>query len=124
MEERISKRLHVSGLTPSITPADLSERFGKFGTVKALDGFGLLDGLGAPRRFGYVTLETTKPQLARCTSHTRLLHTGCLVTSDGGPPIGMNLLSGSTWKGAKLRIGAAKPDFRERYVIRRSASLP
>lgn len=27
----------------------------------------------------------------------------------------MNLLSGSTWKGAKLRIGEAKPDFRERY---------
>ena len=26
----------------------------------------------------------------------------------------MNLLSGSTWKGAKLRIGEAKPDFRER----------
>lgn len=28
--------------------------------------------------------------------------------------IGMNVLSGSTWKGAKLRIGEAKPDFRER----------
>jgi hypothetical protein len=28
--------------------------------------------------------------------------------------LGMNLLSGSTWKGAKLRIGEAKPDFRER----------
>ena len=26
----------------------------------------------------------------------------------------MNLLSGSTWKGAKLRFGEAKPDFRER----------
>jgi hypothetical protein len=30
--------------------------------------------------------------------------------------IGMNVLSGSTWKGAKLRIGEAKPDFRERYA--------
>jgi len=28
--------------------------------------------------------------------------------------VGMNLLSGSTWKGAKLRFGEAKPDFRER----------
>jgi hypothetical protein len=27
---------------------------------------------------------------------------------------GTNPLSGSTWKGAKLRIGEAKPDFRER----------
>jgi hypothetical protein len=26
----------------------------------------------------------------------------------------MNLLSGSTWKGAKLRFGEAKPDFKER----------
>ena len=30
---------------------------------------------------------------------------------------GMNLLSGVTWKGAKLRLGEAKPDYRERYVI-------
>ena len=29
----------------------------------------------------------------------------------------MTVLSGSTWKGAKLRIGEAKPDFKERYVI-------
>ena len=28
----------------------------------------------------------------------------------------MNLLSGSTWKGAKLRFGEAKPDFKERYI--------
>ena len=27
---------------------------------------------------------------------------------------GMNLLSGVTWKGAKLRLGEAKLDFRER----------
>ncbi len=29
----------------------------------------------------------------------------------------MNLLSGVTWKGAKLRLGEAKFDYRERYVI-------
>lgn len=29
----------------------------------------------------------------------------------------MNLLSGVTWKGARLRIGEAKPDFRERCVL-------
>lgn len=28
----------------------------------------------------------------------------------------MNLLSGVTWKGVKLRIGEAKPDFHERCV--------
>lgn len=66
-DEVIVKRLHVSGLTPALTPADLSQRFGSFGTVKALDGFGSLDGLGRPRKFGYVTLETTKTKLARCS---------------------------------------------------------
>ena len=94
-EELITKRLHVSGLTPAISPADLSQKLGSFGAVKALDGFGALDVLGRPRPFGYVTIETTRPKLARC----------------------MNLLSGVTWKGTKLRIGEAKPDFRERCVF-------
>lgn len=66
-EELITKRLHVSGLTPAITPADLSQKLGAFGSVRALDGFGALDALGQPRKFGYVTLETTKAKLARCT---------------------------------------------------------
>ena len=29
---------------------------------------------------------------------------------------GLSALSGSVWKGTKLRIGEAKPDFRERCV--------
>lgn len=66
-EEIITKRLHVSGLTPAITVADLSQKLGSFGSVKALDGFGNLDALGQPRKYGYVTIETTMPKLARCT---------------------------------------------------------
>jgi hypothetical protein len=27
------------------------------------------------------------------------------------------VLSGSTWKGSKLRVGEAKPDFQERYGL-------
>ena len=65
-EDVITKRLHISGLTPSITQADLSQRLGSFGTLKALDGFGKLDSLGQPRKYGYATIETTKPKLARC----------------------------------------------------------
>ena len=34
----------------------------------------------------------------------------------------MNLLSGVTWKGAKLRIGEAKANFRERYVFEHEAT--
>ncbi|EJC99650.1 uncharacterized protein FOMMEDRAFT_160076 [Fomitiporia mediterranea MF3/22] len=90
----VTKRLHVSGLTPQITADDLKKRFSSFGSVKALDGLGKLDALGQNRPFAYVTLETTKTQFAKC----------------------LNLLSGTTWKGAKLRIGEAKPDFKERII--------
>ncbi|KEP47416.1 RNA recognition motif protein [Rhizoctonia solani 123E] len=86
-------RLHISGLTPSISASDLKQRFSTFGDVKDVDGVGKLDGVGRPRKFAYLTLETTQPKLARC----------------------MNLLSGSTWKGAKLRIGEAKPDYKARH---------
>ncbi|KAK0457713.1 uncharacterized protein EV420DRAFT_1271268 [Desarmillaria tabescens] len=99
--ETITKRLHISGLTPSLSPADLSKRLSTFGTVKALDGFDILDGVGQPRKFGYATLEATPAQLAKCD-------------------LGLNVLSGSTWKGAKLRIGDAKPDFAQRIEKERA----
>ncbi|KAH7326820.1 hypothetical protein B0J17DRAFT_680790 [Rhizoctonia solani] len=86
-------RLHISGLTPSISESDLKQRFSTFGQVQNVDGVGKLDGVGRPRKFAYLTLETTQPKLSRC----------------------MNLLSGSTWKGAKLRIGEAKPDYKARH---------
>ncbi|EGN96949.1 hypothetical protein SERLA73DRAFT_170295 [Serpula lacrymans var. lacrymans S7.3] len=98
--EPVTKRLHVSGLTPAITQDDISRRLSGFGTVKSLDGFGKVDGVGMPRKFGYVTLESTKGQLAKC----------------------LNVLSGSTWKGTKLRIGEAKPDYHERLEAERSES--
>ena len=68
--ELISKRLHISGLTPAISFDDLSRRLGSFGSVTAVDGLGKLDALGQPRKFAYATLQTTKPQLSRCTSST------------------------------------------------------
>lgn len=46
-------RLHVGGLTPSITSADLEGRFSTFGKVLAVEGAGDLDANGAyqtPRR--------------------------------------------------------------------------
>ncbi|KAG9079244.1 hypothetical protein FS749_008679 [Ceratobasidium sp. UAMH 11750] len=94
--------LHISGLTPSITQNDLKQRFGTFGEVREVHGVGKLDGLGQPRKFAYVTLESTQAKLARC----------------------MNLLSGSTWKGAKLRIGEAKPDYRARHQLETNPPPP
>ena len=62
----ITKRLHISGLTPNITASDISTRFSSFGTVKALDGLGKLDGNGQPRKFAYLTLEGSKEKVTRC----------------------------------------------------------
>jgi hypothetical protein len=62
----VRKRLHVAGLTPSVSTSDLSQRLGTFGTVIAVDGIGALDGLGRPRPFAYVTIEAKSSQLARC----------------------------------------------------------
>jgi hypothetical protein len=67
-EELITKRLHISGLTPALTASDISERLSSFGTVKAADGFGLLNGVGKQRKFGYITIETTPSKFAKCTS--------------------------------------------------------
>ena len=66
MTEPLTKRLHISGLTPQISERDLKDRFSSFGTVKALDGYGKLDGNGEPRPYVYLTLESTKGQLAKC----------------------------------------------------------
>ena len=107
----IAKGLHISGLTPSISVADLSRRLSAFANVKELDGFGKLDTLGQPRKFGCVTLEGTKGQLAKCeyyTSCERLLSNVLME--------GINVWSGSIWKGTKLRVGYAKPDYQERSV--------
>ncbi|VDB94248.1 unnamed protein product [Peniophora sp. CBMAI 1063] len=99
-DEPVTKRLHISGLTPAITAADLTRRLGSYGAVTALDGLGKRDALGKERPYAYATLETTKGKLAKC----------------------MNVLSGSVWKGAKLRVGEAKPDFRERITAENSAA--
>ncbi|KAF8552594.1 hypothetical protein OG21DRAFT_1498321, partial [Imleria badia] len=93
-EPLLTKRLHISGITPAITPADLERRLSSFGKVKAMDGFGARNALGDPRKFGFVTMEIGPKELAKC----------------------LNVLSGSTWKGAKLRIGEAKPNFQERLA--------
>jgi hypothetical protein len=63
----VRKRLHIAGLTPSVSASDLSQRLGTFGKVITVDGVGALDGLGQPRPFAYVTIEAKTSQLARCT---------------------------------------------------------
>ncbi|KAI6141320.1 hypothetical protein BKA82DRAFT_4204910 [Pisolithus tinctorius] len=102
MAEVVTKRLHISGLTPSIGPSDIHRRLSAFGSVTSLDGFGKLDALGDPRPFAYATLEGKEKDITKC----------------------MNVLSGSTWKGTKLRIGEAKPDYHQRIAHVNSLSPP
>ncbi|TEB22073.1 hypothetical protein FA13DRAFT_1523424 [Coprinellus micaceus] len=61
---------------------------------------GKVDAVGRPRSFAYVTLNTNVGKLSRC----------------------MNVLSGSTWKGAKIRIAEAKPDYQERLRAERETA--
>mgnify|MGYP002718950791 FL=1 len=49
-------RLHISGLTPQITPADLKERFQRFGDVQTVDAVGP-DALGTPNTFSCLKKE-------------------------------------------------------------------
>ena len=63
----VRKRLHVAGLTPAVSASDLSQRLGTFGTVVAVDGIGVLDGVGRPRPFAYATIEAKNSRLVRCT---------------------------------------------------------
>ena len=124
MNEGITKRLHISGLTSHISRDDLVKRFSSFGTVKALDGLGKLDANGDLRPYAYVTIESTKGQLAKC--EPSLLHSLFLFRPRDcthNRHLGLNLLSGTTWKGARLRIGEAKPDYGERYVRLLSFSI-
>lgn len=87
-------RLHISGLTPSISAQDIASKLSSFGKVQTVDGFGARDGNGDPRKFAYVTLEAQPAQVSKCVS----------------------ALSGTTWKGARLRLAPAKPDFTARWA--------
>lgn len=100
----ITKRLHISGLTSQFNRAALSERLSSFGTVLDLEGSddSYVNAVGERRPYAFVTLRTTPQQLAKC----------------------MNTLSGAVWKGAKLRVGEAKPPWHERLAAERTKHTP
>ncbi|KAJ7097241.1 hypothetical protein B0H15DRAFT_825281, partial [Mycena belliarum] len=101
----ITKRLHIS-FTPSIpsnSPEELAKaltaHFGRFGTVKSVDGLGGLDGVGMPKKFGFISIEGSEAGIAKC----------------------VNSLSGAIWKGVKVRVGDARPDFDTRIELENAA---
>jgi hypothetical protein len=73
-----TRRFHVSGITPAISTTELATRFAAFGTVKAIDGVGSLDAVGQPRKFGYVTLESTSDKFNKCKRY--LVHESLVLT--------------------------------------------
>lgn len=96
------KRLHISGLTPNFSREALRERLESYGRVLDLVGCddSFTNGVGQRRPYAFATIETTQPQLARC----------------------LNTLSGAIWKGAKLRVGEARPLWHERLAKERTAA--
>ncbi|KAJ6463670.1 hypothetical protein C8R47DRAFT_1157054 [Mycena vitilis] len=94
----ICRHGHMSAPTTITKPGSaelaksLTAHFGKFGTVKSVDGLGKLDGVGLPRKFGFVSIEGSEASIAKC----------------------VNSLSGSIWKGVKVRVGDARPDVDQR----------
>lgn len=97
-----TKRLHISGLTPAISEKDIYTRFSVFGTVKTVSGIGEFNAVGQPRNFAFISLEATPEKISKC----------------------LNVLSGSTWKGTKLRIGDARPDYEQRLQMERMEITP
>lgn len=96
----ITKRLHISGLTPQFSQDALRERLSTYGKVLDIVGSedSYLNGVGQRRPYAFATLQTTPQQLAKC----------------------MNTLSGAVWKGAKVRVGEAKPPWHERMATERA----
>ncbi|KDE09401.1 hypothetical protein MVLG_00307 [Microbotryum lychnidis-dioicae p1A1 Lamole] len=99
--EFIMTRLHISGLAPSVQAKDIVDRFATFGQVEGgvegVDGL-KVDANGDRKGYAFVNLHTTTHQLNKCIS----------------------LLSGSLWKGHKLRIAPAKADYTKRLESERA----
>lgn len=100
--EVVVKRLHISGLTPHFSREALRERLASYGRVLDLVGCedSFTNGVGQRQPYAFATIETTPPQLARC----------------------LNTLSGAIWKGAKLRVGEARPLWHDRLAKERASA--
>lgn len=85
----VRMRLYVKGLSGQVTASDLGELFGRYGSVS--DAFTALDSSGHCRGFGFVSMDLDDSSCFKCIS----------------------ALNGSTWKGLKLQIERAGPDFQE-----------
>lgn len=131
------RRVHVSGLPAGLSEEDVKNRFKTFGEVKSVDNLGKIDGNGQSARRRDPTsnlIETLHNQDTRCDTLSSTLNAqraswrNVGTSSLSAMPLaeilrtGMNLLSGSVWKGSTLRIAEAKPTFTERCAYKCSGS--
>lgn len=68
--DTVTKRIHVGGLTPSITPAHIRDRFKSFGDVTQVEEMSV-DGLG---KFGPSEYVRSSIDQYRSTKTIHLLH--------------------------------------------------
>ncbi|XP_073405688.1 nucleolar protein 8 isoform X2 [Dendrobates tinctorius] len=95
------RRLYIGGLGPSVTDAELSERFGRFGKVGEVDIICRKDDQGNPvRTFAYMNINISDTDLKKCLS----------------------LLNKTKWKGGLLQIEMAKESFLHKLEQERQAA--
>ncbi|KDN52531.1 hypothetical protein K437DRAFT_292979 [Tilletiaria anomala UBC 951] len=116
----VIKRLHISGLTPSLSQHDIISRFSSFGLqVLNID------------TWSHESSSSLQPSSAPSGASTNLdgkpyaFLDVSIPSEDAQATVKLErikrLLSGTIWKGAKLRIGDARPDFRQRLEAERMA---
>ncbi|TIB88078.1 hypothetical protein E3Q19_03444 [Wallemia mellicola] len=108
-EGEITKRLHIAGLTPSITLKDLENRFSRFGSVLSVEECGR-DGNGDPRKYCFMNFKSSQAQLNKSLIYSRFYKV-------------MQTFSNSHWKDAKLRISEAKPNYTARLEIDKEKAI-
>ncbi|CAG8578960.1 9011_t:CDS:10, partial [Paraglomus occultum] len=85
------KRVYIGGLFKGIIEEDIANRLRPFGSISNVDIIYQQE-TGESRGFAYVTIKTTPTLWRKCVS----------------------TLNGTIWKGMKLRIEVAKPDYKQR----------
>ncbi|XP_075039119.1 nucleolar protein 8 [Mixophyes fleayi] len=99
--ETTLKRLYVGGIGPSVTNAELADRFGKFGKVNDVDIISRKDEQGNPiKTFAYLNINISDTDLKKCVS----------------------VLNKAKWKGGVLQIEMAKESFLHRLSQERQAA--
>jgi hypothetical protein len=129
MVETVTKRLHIGGLTPNITSTHLKDRFKIFGQVDEVeelqpDALGKLAGVTAWISTAYTSRPAQTLRLPHDADNTNSAQAVWVVLYQLTPAVlpraseliwsGMNILSGSMYRGTQLRIAEAKPRYTEK----------